>query len=313
MRIPLIIDADPGLGDAVAIAAAMCTPQIDLKALTVVAGQQSVEHTLQNMLDIVEYFDLDIEVARGAERPLFRTLVTAKKAGNDELGVFNEHIKKPSPRSALEALRAAIADSNRKVTILALGPLTNIAQLILAYPDIKSGIERIVVVGGAATGGNISPAAEFNMFVDPEAAEAVFNAQLPLTMIGLEQSHRFTFSSAARTRLSVTNGKAAQMALQAVDQLTKTYDELGWGTPAIHEALGVIYVTNPEWFSAAQLRVDIEAKGNLTRGMTVVDTQGISAKEPNTNVVTAFDRDGCMDAFLSLIANDIYRKVISDD
>ncbi len=309
-RIPLIIDSDPGLGDAVTIAAAMCSDMLDVKALTVVAGQQSVENTLQNALDIVEYFDSDIEVARGAERPLFRTLVTARKAGEEDIGVFDRHIKKPSPRSALEALRATITDCPRKVTLLGLGPLTNIAQLILAYPDVKSKIERIIVVGGAASGGNITPAAEFNMYVDPEAAEAVFNAQLPVLMIGLEQSHRFTFSNADRARLANTSGKAAQMTLQAVDQLTKAYEELNWGIPAMYEVLGIIYLTNPEWFQSELMRVDIETKGSLTRGMTVVDAHRVTDREPNVSVVTSLDRDGCMNSFLELIAGDLVKKIV---
>ncbi len=311
-RIPLIIDSDPGLGDAVAIAAALCSDMLDIKALTVVAGQQGVESTLQNTLDIVEYFDSDLEVARGAERPLFRTLITAQKAGEEDIGVFNKHIKKPSPRSALEALRATVSESPRKVTILSLGPLTNIAQLILAYPDVKGKIERIVVVGGAASGGNVTPAAEFNMYVDPEAAEAVYNAQLPITMIGLEQSHRFAFSSADRARLITTKGKAAQMTRQAVEQLTKAYDELNWGVPALHEVLGVIYLTNPEWFQSEQMRVDIEAKGSLTRGMTVVDAHRVTDREPNVAVITSLDRDGCMNSFFTLIAGDTIKRVAGE-
>ncbi len=311
-RLPVIIDSDPGLGDAVAIAAALCSEALDVKALTVVAGQQGVESTLQNTLDIVEYFDSDIEVARGAERPLFRTLITAKKAGEEEIGVFDKHIKKPSPRSALEALRATVSESPRKVTMLTLGPLTNIAQLILAYPDVKSKIERVVVVGGASSGGNITPAAEFNMYVDPEAAEAVFNAQIPVSMIGLEQSHRFAFSAADRMRLLNIKGKAAQMTRQAVEQLTKAYEELNWGIPAMYEVLGVICLTNPEWFQSEQMRVDIETKGSLTRGMTVVDAHKVTDREPNVSVITSLDRDGCMNAFLTLIAGDLVKKVAEE-
>lgn len=303
-RIPLIIDSDPGLGDAVAIAAALCSPALDVKALTVVAGQQGIESTLQNALDIADYLGTDIEVARGAERPLFRTLVSAHKGGDADLGVFNKHIKKPSPRSALEALRNTLTDSPRRVTLLVLGPLTNIAQVLLAYPDVKSKIERVVAVGGAVVGGNVTPAAEFNMFVDPEAAEAVFNSQVPITMIGLEQSHKFCFTKADYNALAGFNNKTAEIVFQAVGQMQKAYRELNWGNPALNEVLGVLYLTNPEWFSVESYRVDVEAKGNLTRGMTVVDVHGVTGREPNASVVTAVDRDACMKAFLDTIKND---------
>ena len=192
-KIPILIDCDPGHDDAVMLMLAIGSGLFDIKAITTSAGNQTQEKTLKNALKILALLGSDIPVFRGCEKPLFRNLIIADYV-HGEMGLdgpdLPEPTQQPEAQSATEAMARILTDSPEKITLVPTGPLTNIATLLLAYPHLKPKIERISLMGGGIFRGNMTPTAEFNIYVDPEAAAVVFNAGVPITMCGLDVTHK---------------------------------------------------------------------------------------------------------------------------
>ena len=194
----VIIDTDPGVDDALAILLALRSPELQVEAITPVAGNVPLEFTLPNALKLVEIAGrTDVPVAGGARHPLVRKLVTGEHVhGNNGLaGVeFPEPKIKPVAESAPEMIRKIVKANPGEITIVAVGPLTNVALALRADPDLAAKIKAIVIMGGSLSGGNVTPAAEFNLYVDPEAARIVFDAGVPLTMVGLDVTRKVLFT-----------------------------------------------------------------------------------------------------------------------
>lgn len=189
-RIPLIIDTDPGIDDAVAIALAVFNPRFDVRLITTVAGNVSIEATTTNALKLMAYYGKDVPVARGAAEPLIRQLDDASdihgKTGMEGFDFPEPKTELLLDKHAVEAMRDEIMASAEPVTVMPIGPLTNIALLLKTFPEVKSRIERIVLMGGSVTRGNKGVMAEFNIFVDPEAAKIVLTSGLDITMATLD-------------------------------------------------------------------------------------------------------------------------------
>lgn len=218
---PIIIDCDPGLDDAIALAMALRSPELDVKAITTSAGNQTPEKTLHNALGLLTLMQReDIPVAAGAGGPLMRELVIADYV-HGKTGMGNTHLPtptiKPDPRGAVELIADLLRASPQPITLVVTGPMTNIALLLAQHAELKSRIERIVFMGGGMNAGNTTPVAEFNILVDPEAAEMVLKSGVPLTMAGLNVTHQALVLPQDIERIRQIDNPVAQAVAEMLD------------------------------------------------------------------------------------------------
>lgn len=270
----VIIDTDPGVDDAFALLLAMRSPELQIEAITPVAGNVPLDLTLPNALRMVEIAGHDdIPVAAGAKAPLLRRLVTAAYAhGENGLGgaVFPEPKRKPVAESAPVFIGQIVRKYPGEVTLITLGPLTNIATALNSDNELAGMIKGVVMMGGSLSGGNITPAAEFNIYVDPEAARIVFQSGIPITMVGLDVTRHtsltedhFKTLQAAQNPVSQA---AAKIARNAIDHTRSQGFLVG---PNMHDSLAVAAFLNPSLLKWKEYYVDIETTGELTAGETV--------------------------------------------
>jgi inosine-uridine nucleoside N-ribohydrolase len=270
----IIIDTDPGVDDAVGILLALRSPELQVEAITAVAGNVPLELTLPNALRLVEIAGrTNIPVAGGASHPLTRRLVTARYAhGNNGLaGVdFPAPTVKPSRESANETLRRIIRTNPGEITIAAIGPLTNIAILLRSDPEIAPLIRGIAIMGGSLSGGNITPSAEFNFYADPEAARVVFDANLPLTMVGLDVTRKVLLTE-DHVKLLEASRDAAGQAAGKIMRATIERVRKGSGSPtvAMHDPLTIAWLIDPGILTLRDYYVEIETSGEWTAGESV--------------------------------------------
>jgi pyrimidine-specific ribonucleoside hydrolase len=269
---PIVIDCDPGHDDAIAILLALASPEVELRGVTTVAGNQTLEKTTRNALKVLELAGRsDIPVAAGADRPLKRALRTAPNV-HGESGLdgpdLAEPTHKPVDAHAADFLAELLEPG---VVLVPTGPLTNIATLLERHPDVKERLERIVWMGGAIAEGNVTPAAEFNAFVDPEAAATVFGSGITVTMIGLDITHRALFTRAHADRLRGT-GKAGKAVAELSDFFQRFHESrYGFDGSPIHDALAVAEVIDPSLVTTVHCNTEIETASQYCDGRTVVD------------------------------------------
>lgn len=305
-KIPVIMDCDPGHDDAIALIMAFASEKLDVRAVTTSAGNQTPEKTLNNALRILDYIGVDVPVAQGAKRPLLRELEVAPEV-HGESGLEGPEIpdatSKPLDMPAIDLMRKVIMESEEKITLVPTGPLTNIAMLLLAYPEVKEKIEQISLMGGAAYGGNWTPAAEFNILVDPEAAKIVYDSGLPIIMAGLDVTHKAMIMKEEVEIIRDLDSKVGIFVAELLDFFVKFHDEV-WKLPGcpLHDPCAVAYLIAPEIFESKQYAVDIETKGEFTTGMTVVDFNRQTGKEENVKVLLGVDRQKFVDMIVNLVS-----------
>ncbi|MEP7142527.1 MAG: nucleoside hydrolase [Ferruginibacter sp.] len=295
-RLPLIIDCDPGHDDAVMLMLAFGSKLFDIKAVTISAGNQTQENTLRNALRILTLIGEHPPVYKGSDKPLFRDLIIADyvhgKTGLDGTDLPEPGFP-PGDGSAIHAIGRIINALNEKITIVATGPLTNIAGFLLLFPALKTRIEKIVLMGGSMSRGNYTPLAEFNIYVDPEAASIVFNSGIPIVMCGLEVTHKALFFKEDIELFRAIGNKTGKVVAELVDFFSIFYrlnrPELGGGA-ALHDPCTIAWLINPSMFQSKPCHVDVETSGELTTGATVVDFYNLLKLEPNTEVVYDVDR-----------------------
>ncbi|MBQ9845737.1 MAG: nucleoside hydrolase [Oscillospiraceae bacterium] len=275
-KIPVIMDVDTGIDDAVAIILALSSPQLDVRGITVVAGNQTLDKTLHNTLSVVDYFGRgDVPVAAGADRPLVKALY-ADPATHGESGLGTARLPQPAikPHSldAVSFLRDTLEKSDEKITLVPVGPLTNIALLLSCYPHVKEKIERIVMMGGGAFEGNMNAVCEFNMFVDPEAAQIVFDSGVDIVMCGLDVTMKSYTTMEDILRLKATGTKAGDFCAEAFGVYYDRYvNNSRLPGCAVHDAVAVTYLLHPEWIRAERANVKLDIDGRETYGQTVCD------------------------------------------
>ncbi|REA57092.1 pyrimidine-specific ribonucleoside hydrolase RihA [Dyadobacter luteus] len=298
MKIPVIIDCDPGHDDALMLMLAFGSGKFDVKAVTTSAGNQTQDKTMSNALKLLTLIGAkNVPVYRGAEKPLFRNLIIADYV-HGETGLDGPALPapafEPENKSAVEGIAEILSVSTEKITIVPTGPLTNIATFLLAYPHLKDRIERISLMGGGIFRGNMTPLAEFNIFADPEAAHIVFKSGIPITMCGLDVTHKaLVFQKDIELLRSIGNntGKAAA---DLMDFFSIFYRENRTeldGGAALHDPCAIAWLIEPEMFKSKPCFVDVEINGMLTMGTTVVDFYNVTGKEPNAEVVYDIDRE----------------------
>ncbi len=271
----VIIDTDPGVDDAVALLFALRSPdQLKIEAITVVAGNVPAEVGLGNALRMVEVSGrTDIPVALGARAPLVRKLVTAAYAHGDNGlagAVFPEPKLRPVPEPAAELIARIVRQAPGQVSIVAIGPLTNLALALRADPDLASLIQEMVIMGGSLSGGNVTPAAEFNIYVDPEAARVVFHSGVRLTMVGLDVTRKVTVTADHLKELGAANNKVAEAAARVLRPSVE--QARARGTPrgrALHDPLAAAVFLDRSLVKLQDFYVDVETSGELTAGETV--------------------------------------------
>lgn len=300
MTKPVIIDCDPGHDDAIALLLALGNDKLDVRGITTVAGNQTGDKTINNALRVLSYLEIEKEVAQGAVKPLMRDLITAA-AVHGESGLEGPELPEPafekSKKTAVELMVEIITNSKEKVTLIPTGPLTNIGHLLLAHPEVKDNIEEIVLMGGACFGGNWTPAAEFNILVDPEAADIVYRSGIPITMCGLDVTHKAQVFKDETERIRSIGNKASNLVAELLDYFAIFHmnPNFPFEGPPLHDVCAVAYVLDPSIFVAKKHNVEIDITGELTVGATVVDYYDTTGKDKNVNVVFDLDREKFID------------------
>jgi len=296
---PVILDVDPGHDDAVALMMACGSPELDLLAVTTVAGNVSLEKTTRNALRVLSLVGhTHVPVAAGASEPLRRPLRTAEDI-HGESGLDGPEIPEasfePDERGAVELIADTLRGSPDPVTLVPVGPLTNIAAFLREHPGLKEKVAHVSLMGGSIGLGNTTPAAEFNVFVDPEAASEVFESGLPVTMSGLDVTHQAGAGPEERERLRAVGGIGAVVA-EFLDFFAAGYEGVfGFDAPPLHDPVAVAAVLDRGLLKTRPMRVDVECESDLTRGETVCDFYGVTGKPPNAEVGVELDRDGFFD------------------
>ncbi|EGN1598985.1 ribonucleoside hydrolase RihC [Salmonella enterica] len=285
----IILDTDPGIDDAAAIAAALFAPELDLQLMTTVAGNVSVEKTTRNGLQLLHFWDADVPLAQGAATPLLRPLRDAAYV-HGESGMegydFVDHQRQPLAKPAFIAIRDVLMNAPEPMTLVAIGPLTNIALLLMHYPECRFNIHRLVIMGGSAGRGNFTPNAEFNIAVDPEAAAHVFRSGIEIVMCGLDVTNQAVLTPEYLATLPALN-KTGGMLLFSHYRSGSMQSGL-----RMHDLCAIAWLVRPELFTLQSCFVAVETQGQYTAGTTVVDIEGRLGQPANAQVALALDVDG---------------------
>ncbi|SER94681.1 purine nucleosidase [Tranquillimonas rosea] len=295
----IIIDTDPGQDDAVAILLALASPELDVMGITAVAGNVPLDLTAKNARIVCELADrTDVPVFAGCDAPLKRPLVTAEHV-HGRTGLDGPIL--PDPAMPLQDDHAVdfLIDTLRRepagsVTLCPLGPLTNIATALTRAPDLAEKVQEIVLMGGAYFEvGNITPAAEFNIYVDPEAAEIVFRAGAPLTVLPLDATHKALVTT-ARNDAFRNLGTPVGVAVAEMTDFFERFDKDKYGSEGapLHDPCVTAYLLRPDLFSGREINVEIETVSDLTRGMTVADWWGVTDRPRNARFIGDVEPDG---------------------
>jgi inosine-uridine nucleoside N-ribohydrolase len=304
---PILIDCDPGHDDAIALLLALASPELELVGVTTVAGNQTLEKTTANALRVLEFVDRsDIPVAAGADRPLVREWHVAAQV-HGESGLDGPNLPPPqgapSEQHAVDFIAEQVRASERPLTLVPIGPLTNIGLFLARYPEEAAQVERIVLMGGAIAEGNVTPAAEFNIWTDPEAAARVFASGLDVTMIGLDVTHRALLTPAQAEGLRGA-GRVGRLVAELFDFYHRFHVEIyGFEGSPIHDALAVAHVAQPELVETAYRNVVIDTGPELSRGRTHVDLWRRTENEPNTHVGVDVDAAGFLDLLIERLTS----------
>jgi inosine-uridine nucleoside N-ribohydrolase len=299
---PLLLDCDPGHDDALAILLALARPEIRLLGITTVGGNADLRRVTRNALGVLALAGRrDVPLAMGAEQPLIRPLRVADwvhgTSGLEGADLPEPEIE-PDPAGAVALMARILHASAAPVTIVATGPLTNLALLLRAHPELRPKIARLCVMGGAIGEGNATASAEFNIWVDPEAASAVFDCGRPIAMMGLDVTHQTVIPVAESDRWADLGNRTGRVFADLFRFFARFHRErYGWDGSPIHDAVAVAHVLDLGLVETVPYRVDIETSSELTRGRTVVDLHGLTGRSPNAEVGVAIDRS----AFLDLV------------
>jgi inosine-uridine nucleoside N-ribohydrolase len=296
MPIPCILDCDPGHDDAIAIVVAAASPALELRAITTVAGNGTLERVTHNARRVCTLAGIrEVPIAAGAEGPLRGTLEVAADV-HGETALDGAALPEPDvpldPRTAVDLMAEVLRAADEPVAIVAVGPLTNVATLLDRHPELTASIAEIVVMGGSTGRGNRTPYAEFNVWADPEAAAAVLAAGLPLTLVGLNLTHQALATPAVIERMATLGTDLGRTLAELLSFFAATYREL-WGLPAppVHDPCAVAALADRATVRSVEAFVAVETEGAWTRGATVVDLHHRLGHPPNARVALDLDVD----------------------
>lgn len=306
---PIICDCDPGHDDAISLILACSRPELNILAVTTSAGNQTPDKTLNNALSVLTLLGrTDLDVAGGTLKPLARDLIIADNV-HGESGIDGPTLPKATfsavSLSAIELIAQKVRQSPQPVILNPTGPLTNIALFLTCYPELHNNVDSIVLMGGAASAGNWTAAAEFNIFVDPEAADIVFKSGIPIVMCGLDVTHQAYILESDIQRIRSISNPVSNCVADLLDFFAQYHKDPKWelkGAP-LHDPCTIAWLLQPDLFRTLDCWVGIETKGELTQGMTVVDRYHLSGNPTNAKVLLDVDREG----FVELLIGSLER------
>lgn len=301
-KIPVIMDCDPGHDDAIAIILALSSEKLKVLGITTASGNQTIEKTTYNARSVCEFLHRrDIPVAQGRPAPLLTPVRTAGIAHGDsglEGPALPEPVAPAVRESAVEFLARKLEESPEPVVLVPTGPLTNIATLLLCYPGLQSKIAGIVLMGGSIVSGcSGRGASEFNIMVDPYAADIVYTSGVPLVMFGLDVTNFTTIAFPEKDRFREA-GRAGKLVAELADYFGRGFEMVGWCGVPVHDACTIAYLIDPTLFTVKEMFVEIDLDGADTMGSTVADFYGRSGKEPNVLVGLSSDRERFVELLL---------------
>lgn len=317
----VIFDTDPGTDDAMALMLALNSPEIDIRAITVVPGNVTAQQGLENALRMVSLANrCDIPIAAGAQHPLFQKLITAE-FWHGKNGLANVELPaskcKVDGRFGPDLIIEMVHAAPHEITLVPVGPLTNIALALLKDPSIVPLVKEVVIMGGAITGGNVNAAAEANIYNDPEAAQIVFQAGWPLTMVGLDVGDKTLFSRKHLAQLGQTHGPINDFIVQVAGYLVDLSEKFGSQGSPMYDPLAVGVAIDATLVKAPLMHVDVETRGEFTRGETVANRHGYVERnvlhgdryviegadkvEPNAKVCTDVEAERFLQMFVTRI------------
>ena len=303
-KTPTIFDTDPGIDDAFALSFLHKSDVFDVKMLSSVAGNVKLAYTTRNLQGLAYAMDWQVPIYKGLDKAIFGKQILAEEfhGVNGLLGyTFNdEELADLKNQSAIKAM-AKVLEENKKTLIIAVGPLTNIASLILSRPDLKEKISEITIMGGAVGMGNVTSNAEFNIFADPEAASIVFKSGIKINMLGLNVTTKTSYNLDMHEKFKKSDKKINKILSEIMDIRIKQAGSEENYTTYMHDTLAVMYHTNPEIFKSQMLHMDVETKGEFTRGMTVADLRINSTASKNINFVSDIDKEKFKEIFIKTL------------
>lgn len=303
-KIPIILDGDPGHDDAMAWVLANASDKLDIRGITSCCGNSTIEKTTYNALRVCTLIGLEVPVGKGRIRPLLAEPMNAPSV-HGESGLDGPEL--PEPAFDIDELEAPaliaklVAESDEPITLVPTGPLTNIATFLTAYPELKSKIKHISMMGGGVQFGNWTPAAEFNILVDPEAADIVFKSGIPITMAGLDVTEKALIFPEDFERIRALGNPVAIIVAEWLEFFYEFHRTVGYAGAPVHDAVAVANLIMPELMESRDLYVQVETTGDFCKGATIADFNNKYGKEPNAKVLMGINREGFVDLMVDMI------------
>lgn len=291
---PVIIDCDPGVDDAAALLLAKQMPELDIRAVTTVAGNVGVDQTTVNALRIRAASGAAYPIFAGADKPLFRERIDASAFhGEDGLGGVAYPVPKEEipAEKAWDAIYRIAKECNGELVLIAIGPLTNIGIALAKYKELPQLVKKAVIMGGAAVGGNVTPCAEFNIYADPHAADMLFCSGIPVYMCGLDVTMKAFVTPEELNEIGALGSSQAKLFREVFQMGQKKYLEWGMKGVALHDPLAVYYAVDDSIFETHHVGIRVETKGALTLGKTVTDLYSDKQMEHNAYIVMDVNRE----------------------
>ncbi|TWF59247.1 nucleoside hydrolase [Neorhizobium alkalisoli] len=308
--IPIIVDCDPGIDDTIALLTAFVSPELDIRGITPVCGNQPLERTVRNALQVCELGNrTDVPVYAGCFRPMLREPIYGQFHGKSGLGntMLPEPKKTAETLSAVDFLIEALsnaAETGEKITLCCLGPMTNLAVALRMNPQIAEGVERIVMMGGAyREAGNRTMTSEFNVLADPHAAHVVFSSGIPIVALALDATHQVMLKPEHVAEFARVSGRISETLAELMAFWDRN-DVRRYGSRGgpLHDPLVMAYILAPHLFETQKARVFVEYESELCMGQTIADWYGKSGLEPNADIVTKVDAEGVIAFFLARLS-----------
>lgn len=305
-KIKMILDCDTGHDDAIALMVASKHPQIDLLGVTVVAGNQVLSKTLPNTLSVCQHLNIKVPVYGGMSKPMVRDQIVAGdihgKSGLDG-PVFEPLVRKAEEKHAVNFIIDTLMNSDGDITLVPVGPLTNIAMALRFEPRIARKIRQIVLMGGAVGLGNVTPAAEFNIYADPEAAHVVFTSGVPIVMMPLDLTNTALADMQIIERMEAIGNKAGKLFGDIMRFTFKSQAANGLSAGPVHDVTAVTYLVIPEIYNCQDMYVEIDLSKGPGYGRTICDMNGRYHKDPNVRVGLSLD----LEKFWDLVEETLRR------
>lgn len=292
----IILDCDPGHDDAVAILMAGIHPSIQLLGITTVAGNQTLNKTTINALNVCQYLNIDVPVCSGMSLPMVRKVQTIADDIHGESGldgpVFDKLTKELDKRHAVNFIIETLKNSSEKITLVVTGPMTNVAMAFRMEPSIIEKVKRVIFMGGSYQLGNVTPAAEFNIFADAEAAYVVFNSGVPLVMMGLDLTRQALCYPSIVERMGKVGGKASKLFVDLMGFFCKTQKQVfGWEGGPLHDPTCIAYIIDESCIETKDMYSEVEIRSEKCYGRTLCDYFGVTKNKPNSKVSIKLDVD----------------------